>query len=96
MQFAKTFPLFGRLVLGPDDELWVEDYYAEELLGPPDGATPSPRRWRVYRDDRLQGMLEVPGNVKLLQVGDTWVLCLVSRDDGQDVALMRLDRARLD
>lgn len=93
MQFAKTFPFFSRLLLGPGNELWVQDYNLEDSFGVANGVTARPSVWYVYATNRPLAMLEVPAGVKLLDIGEDWILCLVSRDDGQDVALMRLDRA---
>lgn len=65
-QYPKTFPAYGRLLVDPGDNLWVEDF-------PIPGATE--RGWSIFsKDGHAIGRLRVPVNFEILETGLEYVL----------------------
>ncbi len=85
MQYPKTYPSFGQLLVDDQDNLWIEDF-------PIPGA--SHRDWSIYSaTGAIVARLRVPGNLRLLDVGRTYVLgAWWDEDDAQSLRLYSLTR----
>lgn len=85
MPLLEAFPAFGRVVTDSRGYLWVEDY---QLPGEP---TPA---WTVFDSEgRVLGLMELPAEARLFEIGEDYVLGRVSDELGiERVQLWPLDR----
>ena len=74
MPLLEAFPAFGRVMTDSRDYLWVEEY---QLPGEPAPA------WTVFDDaGRVLGLMELPADVRLFEIGEDYILGSVSDDLG--------------
>ena len=86
MPLLEAFPAFGRVMTDSRDYLWVEEY---QLPGEPAPA------WTVFdAEGRVLGLMELPADVRLFEIGEDYILGSVSDDLGiESVQLWPLDRS---
>lgn len=66
LEYPAVFPAYGRLLVDPEDNVWIEDY-------PIPGATR--RGWSVFSKTGVAlARTEVPANFEVLEVGTSYVL----------------------
>lgn len=85
MPVLEAFPAFGRVVSDSRDYLWVEDYQL------PDEPVPA---WTVFDSEgRVVGLMELPPDLTIFEIGEDYVLGLQTDDLGiERVQLWSLDR----
>ncbi|WP_419167819.1 hypothetical protein [Candidatus Palauibacter sp.] len=86
MPLLETFPAFGRVLTDSRGHLWVEDYQLP-------GASPPP--WTVFDPEgRVLGLMELPPDLSVREIGEDYILGSVSDDFGiERVQLWPLDRS---
>lgn len=86
MPLLETFPAFGRIHADSRGYLWVEDY---QLPGEPAPA------WTVFDPEgRVKGLVEIPPDLTVFEIGEDYVLGRVSDELGiERVQLWPLDRS---
>ena len=86
MPLLEAFPAFGRVEIDLMGYLWVEDY---QLPGEPAPA------WTVFDPEgRVQGLVEIPPDLTIFEIGEDYILGRVSDDLGiERVQLWSLDRS---
>lgn len=86
MPLLEAFPAFGRVEIDLMGYLWVEDY---PLPGEPAPA------WTVFDPEgRVQGLVEIPPDLTIFEIGEDYILGRVSDDLGiERVQLWPLDRS---
>ena len=86
MPLLEAFPAFSRVMTDALGYLWVEDY---RLPGEPAPA------WTVFDPEgRVQGLMEIPPDLSVFEIGADYILGRVSDDLGiERVQLWSLDRA---
>ena len=83
---VESFPAFRRVVTDALGYLWVEDYQL------PGEAAPA---WTVFdAEGRVQGLVEIPPDLTIFEIGEDYILGRVSDDLGiERVQLWSLDRS---
>ena len=86
MPLLDSFPAFGRVLTDSRGYLWVEDY---RLPGEPVPA------WTVFDSEgRVLGLMDLPSDLHVFEIGEDYVLGRVSDDLGiERVQLWSLDRS---
>ena len=86
MPLPERFPAFGRILTDSRGSLWVEDY---QLPGEP---TPA---WTVLdADGRVLGLMDLPPDLRIFEIGEDYILGSVSDDLGiERVQLRSLERS---
>ncbi|WP_419938846.1 hypothetical protein [Candidatus Palauibacter sp.] len=86
MPLLEAFPAFGRVHTDARGYLWVEEY---QLPGEPVPA------WTVFDDDgRVLGLMDLPPDLDIFEIGEDYILGSVSDDLGiESVQLWPLDRS---
>ncbi len=95
-QFAKRAPVFGRLVLAPNGEIWVSEFdRTEHVIGPPPFRRPkSPLRWSVLAPDGTWlSDVTTPARFLPYEMGSDYIIgTTLGDDDVEHVTLYRIRR----
>ncbi|WP_420463966.1 hypothetical protein [Candidatus Palauibacter sp.] len=86
MPLLETFPAFGRVLTDSRGYLWVEDYQL------PGESVPA---WTVFDSQgRVLGLLDLPPDLSVFEIGEDYILGRVSDDLGiERVQLWPLERS---
>ncbi|MEW5915409.1 MAG: 6-bladed beta-propeller [Gemmatimonadota bacterium] len=95
-QFASHAPLFTRLVLATNGQLWVSEFdRSNNMLGPPPYRRPQRSlRWSVFDSDgRWRADVQTPARFMLFEAGADYVIgATLGEDDVDHVTLYRIRR----